>query len=149
MEGKLSDMADIPAPDKKNPQMKAKHVSQYSEEELLPFIMNSPHDRHLQIPWDGIDNDRFGDGIVCTNRGKISAVLLCEEDDERVEIPWFHGINEQNTNACFYILKKLFSVEGEGDTSFRFLCSEKNQKDLPDKYFTKMTRSEIYLFRLA
>ena len=149
MEGRLSDMKDIPAPDPKTLNMKVTYISQHSEEELLPFIMNSPHDRFLQIPWDGIDNDRFGEGIVCSTRNKISAVLLCEDSKEKVEIPWFHGISEQTCDACFYVLKNIYSREGDDDTCFRFLCSKSNQKDLPDKYFAKMKKSEICLFKLS
>ena len=149
MEGKLSNMAELPTPDKNTSQMKAAFVNQYSEEELLPFILNSPHNRFLQIPWDSIDNDRFGDGIVCTSKGKVSAVLLCEEDDDRVMIPWFHGISEQTTDACFFVLKNVFSKDNEGDINFRFICTEANQKESPDKYFKKMKKSEIYLFRLT
>lgn len=149
LEGMLSDMKDIPAPDQKASKMKVTYVNQHPEEELLPFILNSPHDRFLQIPWSDIDSDRFGEGIVCSIRNKISAVLLCEDGEEKVEIPWFHGISEQTDDACFYVLKNIYSREDEGDTCFRFLCTKNNQKELPDRYFTKMKKSEICLFKLA
>ncbi|MCR4642444.1 MAG: hypothetical protein K5697_10505 [Lachnospiraceae bacterium] len=147
-EAYLSGLKDIFLTKEEEDSILVDSVSDVPDEELYPFVFNSPHDPILQIPWYDIDRDRFADGIVCKKNGRVTAVLLLEENDDYVEIPWFYGTDMLSLNVCISRLKDIFMHEAEGDVKFRFLSVAGIKSSAPDGYFEEITEQPVQIYKM-
>ena len=82
-----------------------------SEDDLLnddENCFNDPHDDLIQFPEGLVDSNRFSDGsLVCIKDGKIEAVMLTEEQDERIDVTYIHSTDGRYILDLFSVLKRM------------------------------------------
>ena len=144
----LSGMKDIYVTGIENAGVCIDSVADVTDEELYPFVFNSPYDPILQIPWFDIDRDRFADGIVCKKNNRVTAVLLLEENDDYVVVPWFYGTDTISISICLARLKEIFSHDAEEDVTFHFLAAAGVRSTDPDDFFEEIRELPIQLYKM-
>lgn len=122
-------------------------LEEVEEEEALSFLLNAPHDSFFQIPYADIKADCLSGSIVCKNKDRILAMILIEDDDRYIKIPWYYYKDKAAMDACFFVLKNLLKNDFESDVPILFLDSGKNKKELMDYFSGKIKEVPIYAYR--
>ena len=133
----------------KKPGMNVVTMEDVTEKEVLDFLLNAPFDRFFQVPYGDIKADKLSGSIICKINDKIAAMLLIEDRDDFMKIPWFYYKEKNAMKACFYILKNLLDVDYDPDTKIVFLDSGKNKKELKGYFSGKITEIPIHTYKLT
>lgn len=144
--GMSSDLKKITF-DKKS-EMNVVLLEEVEEDEVLAFLMNAPYDPFFQIPYSDIKADNLSGSIVCKNKDRILAMILVEDDDRFIKIPWYYYKDKDAADACFFVLKKLIKNDYDSDMPILFLDSGKNKKELMGYFSEKIKEVPVHAYRL-
>ena len=132
--------------EKKN-DMSVTFLEEVEEEEVLPFLLNAPYDSFFQIPYADIKADHLSGSIICKNKDRILAMILIEDDDRYIKIPWYYYKDKAAMDACFLVLKNILKNDFESDMPILFLDSGKNKKELMDYFSGKIKEVPLCVYR--
>lgn len=132
----------------KKSEMNVVFLGEADEDEALAFLLNAPYDPFFQIPYADIKADNLSGSIVCKNKDRILAMILIEDDDRFVKIPWYYYKDKTAMDACFLVLKKLIENDYDSDMPVLFLDSGKNKKELMDYFSEKIREVPVHAYRL-
>ena len=96
------------------------------------------------------DSNRFSDGsLVCIKDGKIEAVMLTEEQDERIDVTYIHSTDGRYILDLFSVLKRMYMEEYTPQTTIRFLiCNNKGREGI-EKILAGSKMRPLSVYRLA
>ncbi len=121
-EGILEDLKEMEAPPKS---CDIGTLDQAPLQKVEGFVLGSEYDRVLQVPDGYLDEDRFSDAsLVCMDRGKVVGVILLEETDDLIHVPYIRTKDGKALLYAFYVLRKLLTSEYAPKAKIRFLLCD-------------------------
>ncbi len=149
IEGRLGDLKDFSLPSKEK-SIVFDTIDRVSVKDLDRFVFKNPHDDLIQFPEGLVDSNRFSDGsLVCIKDGKIEAVMLTEEQDERIDVTYIHSTDGRYILDLFSVLKRMYMEEYTPQTTIRFLiCNNKGREGM-EKILAGSKMRPLSVYRLA
>ena len=149
IEGRLGDLKDIKLPSKNNA-IVFDTIETIPVKDLDRFIFRNPHDDLIQFPEGLVDTNRFSDGsLVCKVDGKIKAVMLIEEQDDRIDVTYIYGTDSRYVLNLFSLLKRLYMEEYTPQTRVRFLICNNMGREGIEKILVENQEKPLSVYRLA
>ena len=149
IEGRLEDLKDIKLPSKKK-SIVFDTIDRVSTKDLDRFVFRNPYDKLIQFPEGLIDTNRFSDGsLVCKKDGKIEAVMLIEEQDDRIDVTYIYGTDSRYILNLFSILKRMLMEEYTPQTLIRFLICNNIGREGIEKILAESKERPLNVYRLA
>ena len=119
IEGLLANYKEIKAPPKA---YEVGTLDKAPMDRVQRFVLESNYDKLLQIPDGYLEGDRFSDAsLVCMDRNTIVSVILMEETDDTIRIPYMHTKNNLALLYALFVLRKLLNSEYESKARLQFL----------------------------
>ena len=109
IEGFLEDYKEIKAPPKL---FEVGTLDQVPKDSVQNFVLSSTHDRFMQIPDGYLDISRFSDAsLVCYKRNIVVGVILMEETDDMIRIPYMYTKDNMALLYSLYVLRKVLFAD--------------------------------------
>ena len=144
IEGSLTDFKAIEAP----PKCDIGTLDQVPFPKVESFVLGSEHDRILLTPDGYLERDRFSDAsLCCMDSGKVTGVILLEEKDDFIQIPYIRTKDGKALLFAFYVLRKLLTAEFAPDTKIRFLLCDGVGREAVNAIFPGGREKKIRGFR--
>ena len=144
--GRLSNLKDVPLPpiDKDIEVLPADMVSQRL---ISDYVYNSKKDTVLQIPEMIYDPNRFSDGsIVCVKNKRVVALILMEEKDDSITIPYMYGDDLTYIYYGFSVLRERLLEEYTPSEEIRFLICKENEKEVVEELMSHSKEKRIKIY---
>ncbi|MBP5309916.1 MAG: GNAT family N-acetyltransferase [Lachnospiraceae bacterium] len=149
IEGRLGNLKDISLPSKKD-SIVFDTIDKVSVKDLDRFVFRNPHDNLIQFPEGLVDINRFSDGsLVCKKDGKIEAVILTEEQDDRIDVTYIYSTDAKYILNLLSILKKLYMEEYTPQTMIRFLICNNKVREGIEKILAESKERPLNVYRLT
>lgn len=111
------------------------------------FILENEPDRFLQMPEDYLDTDRFSEAsLVCVDGKKITGVILMEESDLGIRIPYMKSGDKKALLYALYVLRKLLFSEFGPGIKISFLTNDEAEKKAIHALFSICEEKKIHIF---
>ena len=111
------------------------------------FVFSSKKDTFLQFPEGVYDANRFSDGsIVCMKNKQIVALILIEEKDDHILIPYMYGDDLEAVFLGLSVFKKKFLEDYANGEKIRFLICRDNEKEVAAEILSNYSEKKIYIY---
>ena len=112
------------------------------------FVLKSEYDRFIQVPDGYLEEGRFSDAsLVCLNRDVIVGVILLEEMDQFIRIPYIHTKDNIALLYALYVLRKVLWMEYAPKAKLRFLMHDGIGRDALNLLMRPGEEKKIRIFR--
>ena len=147
IEGVLKDFRKLPMPPK-NSNLSIHTIDMVSEKMLVNFLLHAPKDDILQIPEKVPDKNRYSDGsIACMRENRLVAVILVEETDRDITIPYIFGNDREALLYGLAALRQAILEEYSPEVRIRFLQCGERGKEAIFKLLPNGTEEKIHIFK--
>ena len=147
LEGKLGDYQKLPLP-LEGSEYSLVPAEGIAANALNNFVAEMQKEKHMQMPALFMEYDTFPDGsVVCIKNKEIAAVLLLEEADSNVIIPFVFGKDNKAILFCFSALREELIEEYGSDARLRFLLNKGKGREAIEKIVKDMEEKKILIYR--
>ena len=93
------------------------------------------------------DPNRFSDGsIVCVKNKRVVALILMEEKDDSITIPYMDGDDLTYVYYGFSVLRKRLLEEYTPSEEIRFLICKENEKEVVEELMSHSKEKRIKIY---
>lgn len=94
-------------------------------DKVQDFVLKSDPDRFMQMPDGYLESGRFSDAsLICMKNDAIVGVILLEELDDSIQIPYIHTKDNLALLYSLYVLRKVLWTEYEPTARLQFLMND-------------------------
>lgn len=145
IEGLLANYREIKAP----PRIyEVGTLDQAPLESVQRFVLESDYDSLLQIPDGYLEEDRFSDAsLICLHRNTIVGVILLEETDDSIRVPYIHTKDNMALLYALYVLRKLLYSEYASKAKLQFLMRDGIGREAISALISPGEEKKIHVYR--
>ena len=145
IEGLLVNYREIKAPPKA---YEVGTLDQAPMESVQRFVLESDYDRLLQIPDGYLESDRFSDAsLICLDRNSVVGVILLEETDDSIRVPYIHTKDNMALLYALYILRKVLYSDYSSKARLQFLMHDGIGREAISALINPGVEKKIHVFR--
>lgn len=123
-------------------------LDQASPDMVRAFILASDYDKFLQIPDGYPDATRFSDGsLVIMAHGKVIGVILLEEMDDVIRVPYIHAKSNVELLYALHVLRKVLLSEYSLKARVQFLMRDGIGREAIRVLMDRGVEKKIRMFR--
>ena len=112
------------------------------------FLSGIHPDGLLEVPDAYLDLNRFSDSsLVAVSQHKIVGMLLVEDTDDLIEIPYICSTDNNVAIVLFHIFKKICNVEYGPKVKLRFVICDKMKKDAISALMKGGIETKVRIFK--
>ena len=112
------------------------------------FITETQPDGILGVPDSYLDLNRFSDAsLVAVNQHRIVGLLMVEETDDMIEVPYICATGNKVTIFLFYVFKKLLEAEYDAEARLRFVICDELKKVAINALMESGVEKKVRIFR--
>ena len=148
-EGKLGDFKKFPLPGEDGG-YSVIPVEMATEDMINDFAMKTGMEKGVYITDLLLREDPFCDGsILCLKDGAVAALMILDESDRKIEIPFAQGDDPKAVFYCFSALHEELSGEYGPDAKLRFILYKGKGREVIPKIIDNAVEKEMYFFEMG